>query len=138
MHLWMLREPVSWFCLSEGCNSGANSQLEQGHHEFPFTFSLPAGIPSSYECFSGGVRYYIKAKLEVGWKDSISIRQHFVVFQPYDLNDNGLARVRMGTVCKGLILHFSLFLFLFLSLSLCVSLCLSVSLSLSVCVCVCV
>ena len=89
--------------LSEGCSSGASSQIEQGHHEFPFIFDLPGRIPSSFESFSGSVRYHVKARLEVGWKDSISVQQYFVVFQPYDLNDSGLVRVRRNTVSVSLI-----------------------------------
>ncbi|KAK7115978.1 arrestin domain-containing protein 17-like [Littorina saxatilis] len=63
-----------------------------GHHEFPFTFSLPSHIPSSFDCFIGKVRYSVKAQLKVGWKKTIDVERCFVVFCPLDLNDTGAAR----------------------------------------------
>ncbi|XP_076465854.1 arrestin domain-containing protein 3-like isoform X2 [Babylonia areolata] len=78
--------------LPRGFGSMANETMEQGHHEFPFTFNLPANVPSSYECPSGSVRYCVKAKLELGWADSLSVRKYFVVFKPLDLNDHNQAR----------------------------------------------
>ncbi|KAL8602393.1 hypothetical protein ACOMHN_022905 [Nucella lapillus] len=88
----MGRSRRGWVCLSVGFGSVANETMEAGHHEFPFTFPLPPSLPSSCECGGGSVRYCVKAKLELGWADSVSMRRYFIVFRPLDLNDHSAAR----------------------------------------------
>ncbi|XP_076443444.1 arrestin domain-containing protein 17-like [Babylonia areolata] len=60
--------------------------LGVGHHEFPFSFSLPRDIPSSFHVHAGNIRYYLKAELQVDKRKSSSVKEFFVVVQPLDLN----------------------------------------------------
>lgn len=66
------------------CESGS---LDQGTHEFPFSFRLPSGVPTSYEDDVGHVRYYIRGILE---RPSLSFNKNtkkiFTVLSTHNLN----------------------------------------------------
>ncbi|KAL8616648.1 hypothetical protein ACOMHN_031630 [Nucella lapillus] len=71
--------------------SSTSQPLSAGHHEFPFSLTLPADIPSSFQSVSGNLMYYLKAKLEEG-KHSTSAKEFFIVVRPLDLNSIPHAR----------------------------------------------
>ena len=70
--------------------SNATTELSVGDHEFPFSFDLPANIPSSFEGKHGHVRYKVTAVID----DPNKRTEHFfTVLTPYDLNKNEEAQV---------------------------------------------
>jgi len=71
-------------CLTAG--GGESSQLQAGTHRYPFTFSLPATVPSSFEGVHGSVRYTAEAKMERPWKFDHTTRSAFTVISLVDLN----------------------------------------------------
>jgi len=60
--------------------------LPPGTHLFPFTFLLPASLPSSYESRIGHVRYFIKADIVRDWRWNHKTKQHVTVNGILDLN----------------------------------------------------
>ena len=61
--------------------------LASGKHEFPYTFSLPTGIPSSHEDHHGHIRYTLTAvlptrKSEVTTLQRIKVRENVDVGRP--------------------------------------------------------
>ncbi|XP_070209020.1 arrestin domain-containing protein 3-like isoform X2 [Littorina saxatilis] len=60
--------------------------ISAGQHQFPFTYRLPAQIPSSFEAHYANVRYYAKAKLIVAHSKDVVVKHFFAVFRPLDLN----------------------------------------------------
>jgi len=65
---------------------GESSQLDAGTHRYPFTFSLPPTVPSSFEGFSGSVRYTAEATMERPGKFDRNTRSAFTVISGVDLN----------------------------------------------------
>ena len=41
--------------------------LEAGDYSFPFSFTLPPNLPSSFEVWHGHIRYRITATIDVPW-----------------------------------------------------------------------
>jgi len=66
--------------------------LPAGRHEIPFTYRLPAHLPSSFEGEFGHVRFTCTAILERPWDFDIVCARHFTVVGIEDLNDNKDAR----------------------------------------------
>ncbi|KAK6180227.1 hypothetical protein SNE40_012419 [Patella caerulea] len=60
--------------------------LKAGRYTYPFSFQLPTGIPSSYEGFSGRVRYSVAGVINRPWKFDHTTRRAFTVVDPLDLN----------------------------------------------------
>ncbi|XP_045216784.2 arrestin domain-containing protein 3-like isoform X3 [Mercenaria mercenaria] len=60
--------------------------LQPGHHTFPFTYTLPLNLPSSYESGIGNVRYQLKAKIDKPWKFDHKTKRMFTVISMLDLN----------------------------------------------------
>ncbi|KAK2581691.1 hypothetical protein KPH14_002178 [Odynerus spinipes] len=69
-----------------GSASGSELEIQPGEHKFPFTCSLPANLPSSFESDYGHVRYTVKATLDRPWKFDQDVKAAFTVVSPFDLN----------------------------------------------------
>jgi len=67
--------------------------LAIGQHQYPFSFTLPVGIPSSFEGRYGHVRYTLTGSLERSWKWNHSCKIGFNVNSIIDLNFIPEARV---------------------------------------------
>jgi hypothetical protein len=52
-------------------------QLPNGFHNFPFSFTLPHNIPSSFESHVGNVRYEVKGQIVRDWKWDHRVRKIF-------------------------------------------------------------
>ena len=65
---------------------GERIRLEAGSHRYPFTFSLPPNVPSSFEGEHGYVRYTAEATMERPWKFNHVTRCAFTVISLVDLN----------------------------------------------------
>lgn len=65
-------------------------ELTAGKHEYPFSFTLPSSIPSSYEGIYGKVRYTVKATIKRPWykADNVSDEIPFIVNVSVCLNRN--------------------------------------------------
>ena len=75
---------------------GDQTEIAMGSYEFPFNFTLPQNIPSSFDIGQRGrVRYYVKVKIERPWKFDHTSVCFFTVVTPVDLNMNPQAQVQM-------------------------------------------
>ncbi len=65
-------------------------ELAAGKHEYPFSFTLPSAIPSSYEGIHGNIRYTMKAIIKRPWykADLVSDEIPFTVNVNVGLNRN--------------------------------------------------
>ncbi len=69
-------------------------ELLPGNHDFPFSFTLPLAIPSSFEGKHGGVRYSIKAVMKRGiLKADFTNKIPFIVNTVADLSEDETAMV---------------------------------------------
>ena len=78
----------NWFIAVEG-----SFKVDVGQFEYPFWFSLPGNVPSSYESNAGHVRYTMRAILERPWKSNFQFKMSFTVNTVADLNLNPQAAV---------------------------------------------
>ena len=53
--------------------------LGPGIHSFPFSFSLPSNLPSSYESRVGHVRYFVASDIVRSWLWNHKVKQHITV-----------------------------------------------------------
>ncbi|CAJ0942489.1 unnamed protein product, partial [Mesorhabditis belari] len=60
--------------------------LPPGHHEIPFSYTLPKSLPTSFEGEFGFVRYTIKALCERPWDFDIVAKRAFTVIGIEDIN----------------------------------------------------
>ena len=60
--------------------------LNPGLHQFPFQFTLPLNIPTSYEGQFGSIRYTIRAVISRPWRFNHEKVRIFTVNNPLDLN----------------------------------------------------
>jgi len=60
--------------------------LQPGTHLFPFSFTLPSNLPSSFETKIGHVRYFVKADIVRDWMWNHKVKQHITVNGILDLN----------------------------------------------------
>ena len=60
--------------------------MEAGTHKYPFSFTLPPNVPSSFEGYYGHVRYTAKATMDRPWKFDHDTRSAFTVISLVDLN----------------------------------------------------
>lgn len=74
------------FSLWKGGVSDDKGSLPAGDHAFPFTFTLPPGLPSSFEGDYGYVRYWAKATIDRPWKFDIYAKRAFSVIASLDLS----------------------------------------------------
>ena len=66
-----------------------------GRHRYPFTFTLPQNIPSSFEGLHGKVRYYLQAVIDKPWKMDDICTKAVTVLDIVDLNNNPKAKVSL-------------------------------------------
>ncbi|XP_011169897.1 arrestin domain-containing protein 17 [Solenopsis invicta] len=69
-----------------GSSSGGEIEIQSGEHKFPFTCTLPANLPSSFESDFGHIRYTVKATMDRPWKFDQDVKSPFTVIAPLDLN----------------------------------------------------
>ncbi|XP_059473874.1 arrestin domain-containing protein 17-like [Neocloeon triangulifer] len=62
--------------------------VDAGELSYPFEFSLPKRIPSSFEGSFGHVRYTVRAVMERPWASDLHTQAPFTVVCPLDLNAN--------------------------------------------------
>ncbi|XP_060088728.1 arrestin domain-containing protein 2 [Heteronotia binoei] len=70
--------------------------LPAGRHEFPFAFTLPERLATSFEGKHGSVRYWVKAKLRRPWAPARRAKQEFTVLEPLDINTPALLAPQAG------------------------------------------
>ena len=74
-------------------HSDGQMSLKIGQYSYPFSFTLPEKIPSSYEGSHGHVRYFLKAQMIRHWRSNQITSLGFSVTNPLDLNLIPLAKV---------------------------------------------
>ncbi|GMR44376.1 hypothetical protein PMAYCL1PPCAC_14571 [Pristionchus mayeri] len=67
---------------------GKDRVLPAGHHEIPFSYTLPKSLPSSFEGDHGFVRYTCRAIAERPWDFDIVSRTAFTVVGIEDINSD--------------------------------------------------
>lgn len=60
--------------------------LEDGKHVYPFNFSLPHHLPSTFNEYNGHVRYTVKVTVDVPWGINQKSKTIFKVVSPINLN----------------------------------------------------
>ncbi|GLH03699.1 Uncharacterized protein GBIM_09565 [Gryllus bimaculatus] len=66
--------------------SHGDMMLPPGEHIYPFSYTLPQNIPSSFEGSRGHVRYTVKVKVDRPWRFDYDCKVAFTVLTPLDLN----------------------------------------------------
>ena len=64
--------------------------LPAGSYKYPFQFTLPTSLPSSFEYHkhvTGYIRYYVKAKIDKPWKFDHKVKRPFTVNDIIDTNN---------------------------------------------------
>ncbi|XP_022332250.1 arrestin domain-containing protein 17-like [Crassostrea virginica] len=69
-----------------GVGTGDDNRLPPGQHVFPFSFTLPPNLPSSFEGGVGYVRYTVKGTIDKPWKFDHNTKRPFTVVALLDLN----------------------------------------------------
>ncbi|XP_026817896.1 arrestin domain-containing protein 3-like [Rhopalosiphum maidis] len=64
------------------------SQLEVGEYVYPFNFSLPHQLPSTFNGKYGKICYIVKVKINIPWKKNIEKEIMFEIISPINLNDD--------------------------------------------------
>lgn len=59
--------------------------LENGKHVYPFNFSLPHKLPSTFNEYNGHVRYTVKVIIDIPQGISEKSKKIFKVFSPINL-----------------------------------------------------
>ena len=77
--------------------SGTTS-LQAGRHTFPFVYTLPPNLPSSFESYIGSVRYMLKCKIDKPWKFDHVTKKMFTVVSILDLNQEPSAMVSLDQI----------------------------------------
>lgn len=67
--------------------SGQKAALPEGDNMFPFSFTLPPNLPSSFQGKHGRVYYVCKAEVDLPWKLNYTCEVPFSVSPLVDLND---------------------------------------------------
>ncbi|KAF2904847.1 hypothetical protein ILUMI_01318 [Ignelater luminosus] len=65
---------------------GEGFHLPPGKHTYPFSYIIPAHLPSSFEGSYGNIRYYIKGVVDRPWKFDYEHLFSLNVVSPVDLN----------------------------------------------------
>lgn len=60
--------------------------LDDGKHVYPFEFSLPHHLPSTFNEYNGHVRYTVKVTIVIPWGINEKSKTIFKVFSPINLN----------------------------------------------------
>lgn len=64
--------------------------LEDGKHDYPFIFSLPYQLPSSFDNNHGHIRYSVKSRIFTFCGRDEKIKKIFKIYSPINLNDEVL------------------------------------------------
>ena len=72
---------------------GDSFELKASRHEWPFKFTLPTQLPTSFEGEFGRVRYSVRVLVQRSWKLDLEYKQVFTVNSVVDLNFNDMAAV---------------------------------------------
>ena len=64
-----------------------------GKQQYPFEFSLPSKLPTSFEGAHGYIRYLCKVTVERPWKFDHTTKKAFSVISELDLNKEHAVRV---------------------------------------------
>ena len=72
---------------------GDCEDMEEGNHEYPFSFQLPEHLPPSFDGKYGKIRYVIKAFVYGPGDSDYSAKLPIVVKTVVDLNNVELAKV---------------------------------------------
>nr|XP_022332254.1 arrestin domain-containing protein 3-like [Crassostrea virginica] len=70
----------------KGVGMGDDNRLPPGQHIYPFSFTLPPNLPSSFEGGVGYVRYTVKGTIDKPWKFDHNTKRPFTVVALLDLN----------------------------------------------------
>jgi hypothetical protein len=62
--------------------------LEAGEHVYPFNYSLPHQLPSTFNGKHGKICYIAKVKINIPWKKNIEKEIMFEIFSSINLNDD--------------------------------------------------
>jgi Arrestin (or S-antigen), N-terminal domain len=90
---------AGWFYEFDFLKTGGESFiLPAGNYQYPFSFQLPLGLPSSFEGDFGYVRYTIKIVVDRPWKFNYEAKAAIAVNSIYDLNTISLASVRLNFI----------------------------------------
>lgn len=81
-------------------------EFGEGRHQYPFSFVLPIGIPSSFEGAHGHVRYTIRAVFQRPRKWNYEYKIPFTVNSIMDLNAIPESTVRLTFILLQLLLKF--------------------------------
>jgi len=73
--------------------TGVKESLWPGVHSFPFQYTLPTKLPTSFHGRYGYVRYYCEASLERPWLPSVKRKAFFSVSANADVNLESKAEV---------------------------------------------
>lgn len=92
--IWANCGNIILYIYTSAIHPGAEIELPQGTHTYPFTCALPPQLPSSFEGEWGHVRYTIKITLDRPWKFDQDTKMAFTVISPVDLNQNPRIKVR--------------------------------------------
>jgi len=72
-------------------DSSNTMQIAAGDYEYPFTFTLPLSVPSSFVGEYGRIAYSIKAVIDRPWRFDHETVAFFTVVGVYDLNNDSSA-----------------------------------------------
>lgn len=64
-----------------------SQSLEDGSHDYPFIFSLPHQLPSSFDNKHGHIRYSVKSRVFTFCGRDERTKKIFKVYSPINLND---------------------------------------------------
>ena len=84
------------FCNLKICSEGPGGAAlvhPAGRQIYPFEFTLPEELPSSFEGAHGYVRYFCKVTVERPWKFDQNVKKAFSVLSQLDLNREAAVRV---------------------------------------------
>lgn len=74
-------------------HTGSEQEFQPLYYRYPFSFTLPHQLPSSFEGTYGSLRYYIKATLGRRYMLDAVFKRGFSVNTIVDLNQNFQASV---------------------------------------------
>ena len=66
--------------------SSRDLYLEPGTHTFPFSFTLPLNLPTSFEHKTGRIRYSLNGTIDIPWAIDKHTSRLFSIVNHLDLN----------------------------------------------------
>lgn len=80
-----------------------SQSLEDGKHDFPFIFSLPHQLPSSFDNKHGHIRYSAKSRIFTFCGKDERTKKIFKVYSPINLNDEVLKNLIVSEINENII-----------------------------------